>query len=159
VSAPRRSRPGFGPSYGISEEEEGMLEWGWADSRLSGARNYWIASTSPDGRPSVSPVWGVWFDGAVYFGTNARSMKATNLDRDPRVVIHLESGDEVVILHGKVERLALTDVVADAYGAKYDYRPNPDETSAEGWYRLRPRRALAWLERDFPKTATRFDFD
>jgi Pyridoxamine 5'-phosphate oxidase len=135
-----------------------MLEWRWADQHLSAARNYWVASTSADG-PAVTPVWGVWVDGAVYFGTNSRSRKARNFDRDPSAVIHLESGDEVVILHGQVEKFVLTDPIADAYGAKYDYRPNPDETSAETWYRLRPRRALAWLERDFPKTATRFDFD
>lgn len=159
MSEPRRSRPGFGPSYGISTDEDGMLEWRWADARLSASRNYWIASTSPDGRPSVVPVWGVWVDGAVYFGTNSQSRKAQNLERDPRVVVHLESGDDVVILHGEIERFVLTDPIADAYSEKYDYRPNPDETSAEGWYRLRPRRALAWLERDFPNTATRFDFE
>lgn len=136
-----------------------MLEWRWADSRLSASRNYWIASTTRGGRPSVVPVWGVWVDGAVYFGTDSRSRKAQNLERDPRVVIHLESGDDVVILHGEVERFVLTDSIADAYKEKYDYRPNPDETSAESWYRLRPRRALAWVERDFPKTATRFDFE
>jgi pyridoxine/pyridoxamine 5'-phosphate oxidase len=135
-----------------------MLDWSWADARLSGSRNYWVASTTPDGRPSVVPVWAVWMDGAVHFGTDSRSLKARNLERDPRVAIHLESGDDVVILHGKVETFVLNDAVADAYNAKYDYRPNPDETSAEGWYRLRPRRALAWLERDFPNTATRFDF-
>jgi len=136
-----------------------MLEWRWADQRLSASRNYWVASTSPDGRPSVSPVWGVWVDGAVYFGTNSQSRKARNLERDPRVVIHLESGDDVVILHGEVEKFVLTDAIADAYNEKYDYRPNPEETTVEGWYRLRPSRALAWLERDYPKTATRFDFD
>lgn len=136
-----------------------MLEWSWADERLAGSRNYWVASTSPDGRPSVAPVWGVWVDGAVCFGASARSRKARNLERDPRVVVHLESGDEVVILHGEVERFVLNDAIADVYHAKYDYRPNPEETSAEGWYGLRPRRALAWLERDYPKTATRFDFD
>jgi hypothetical protein len=26
-------------------------------------------------------------------------------------------------------------------------------------FRLQPRRALAWLETDYRKTATRFDFD
>ena len=26
-------------------------------------------------------------------------------------------------------------------------------------FRLQPRRALAWLESDYPTTATRFDFD
>jgi pyridoxine/pyridoxamine 5'-phosphate oxidase len=159
VSEPRRSRPAFGPSYGISTEEDGMLDWQWADQRLASSRNYWVASTDSDGRPSVTPVWGVWMDGAVHFGTNVRSRKAQNIERNARVVIHLESGDDVVILHGEVERFVLNDAIADAYNEKYDYRPDPDETSGEGWYRLRPRRALAWLERDYPKTATRFDFD
>jgi hypothetical protein len=94
----------------------------------------------------------VWADGAVYFGTNPRSQKGRNLARDPRVVVHLESGDEVVILHGEVERSELEEPIADAYEAKYDYRP-------PGLLRVRPRRALAWLETDFPTTATRFDFD
>ena len=52
-----------------------------------------------------------------------------------------------------------TEPIADAYNAKYEYRPNPEETSAEGWCRLRPRRVLAWLERDYPKAATHFDLD
>jgi hypothetical protein len=38
---------------------------------------------------------------------------------------------------------------------KYDYRPEP----GEGWYSLAPRRALAWREEDYPRSATRFDFD
>lgn len=85
MSEPRRSRPAFGPSYGISTDEDGMLEWSWADARLSASRNYWVASTSPDGRPSVVPVWGVWVDGAVYFGTDSQSRKAKNLELDARV--------------------------------------------------------------------------
>jgi hypothetical protein len=103
----------------------------------------------------AAPVWGVWADGAVRFSTNPRSRKGLNLARDPRVVIHLDSGDDVVILHGEAEPYELEDSIADAYEAKYDYRPEP----REGWFRLRPRRALAWLERDYPKTATRFDFN
>ncbi len=159
MGEPRRSRPRFGPNYGISTDEEGMLEWDWAVERLAKSRNYWISSTSRDGRPSVAPVWGVWLDGAVQFGTNPKSRKAQNLERDPRVVIHLESGDEVVILHGVVEHFVPDERTADAYEPKYDWRPNVEDSGGEGWYRLRPRRALAWLERDYPTTATRFDFD
>jgi Pyridoxamine 5'-phosphate oxidase len=151
----RRSRPDFGPEYGIATDEEGMLPWSWADEQLSAARNYWIVTAGADGEPSAAPVWGVWADGAVRFSTNPRSRKGLNLARDPRVVIHLDSGDDVVILHGEAEPYELEDSIADAYEAKYDYRPEP----REGWFRLRPRRALAWLERDYPKTATRFDFN
>jgi len=157
-AAPSRSRPGFGPVYGIHESDEGMLEWSWADERLAASRNYWIVTASADGTPNAAPVWGVWADGAVHFGTSARSRKGRNLARDPRVVIHPESGDEVVILQGEVERYVLEDRIADAFKAKYDWRPDPGAPDGEGWYVLRPRRALAWLEADYPRTATRFDF-
>jgi hypothetical protein len=157
VSEPRRSRPGFGPDYGIAEGDEGMLDWSWADERLAAARNYWIVTSSADGTPNAVPVWGVWADGAVHFSTSPRSRKGLDLARDPRAVIHLESGDEVVILQGDVEEHVLDDSLADSYHAKYDYRPDPEETSGV-WYVLRPRRALAWIEADYPKTASRFDF-
>jgi pyridoxamine 5'-phosphate oxidase-like protein len=150
----KRTRPDFGPDYGISEAEEGMLPWSWSEERLAASRNYWIVTSGEDGEPSAAPVWGVWAEGAVYFGTNPRSRKGRNLARDPRVVIHLESGDEVVILHGEAEISDVEDSILDAYEAKYGYRP-----PGKSLFRLRPRRALAWMEADFPNTATRFDFD
>ena len=52
-----------------------------------------------------------------------------------RVVIHLESGDEVVILRGGIAREDLPESVVDAYEAKYAYRP----PVTEGWFVLRPR--------------------
>jgi pyridoxine/pyridoxamine 5'-phosphate oxidase len=150
----KRRRPDFGPDYGISTEEEGMLPWRWADERLAAARNYWIVTAGAEGEPSAAPVWGVWAEGAVYFGTNPRSRKGQNIARDPRAVVHLESGDEVVILHGEVELSEVDASILDAYEAKYDYRP-----TGKSLFRLQPQRALAWLEKDFPNTATRFDFD
>jgi pyridoxine/pyridoxamine 5'-phosphate oxidase len=132
-----------------------MLPWSWAEERLAASRNYWIVTTGEDGAPNAVPVWGVWVERAVYFGTNPRSRKGRNLARDPRVLVHLESGDEVVILQGEAKDYELEDSIADAYEAKYDFRPEP----GEGWFKLRPRRVLVWLETDYPKTATRFDFD
>jgi PPOX class probable F420-dependent enzyme len=149
----RRSRPDFEPGYGISKDEEGMLDWSWAEERLEASRNYWIVTAGADGEPAAAPVWGVWADGAVYFGTSPGSRKGRNLARDPRVVVHLESGDEVVILHGEAEIVDVDDSVLDAYEAKYGYRPPSTKL-----YCLRPQRALAWIEADYPKTATRFDF-
>jgi hypothetical protein len=101
-------------------------------------------------------VWGLWFEDAIVFSSNPQSRKARNLVRDPRVVIHLESGDEVVILEGEVEPAESTEEIAAAYESKYDWKPDVGER--EGWYRLRPRTAYAWTEKRYPKTATRFDF-
>lgn len=103
------------------------------------------------------PVWGLWLDDAVVFSTHPRSRKGRNLARDPRVAIHLESGDEVVIVEGRAEPLRLDDRIADTYGEKYGYRPDPD-VRTEGWFRVSPKIAYAWLESEYPKTATRFLF-
>jgi PPOX class probable F420-dependent enzyme len=152
------SRPRFPDVYGISEAPEGLLDWAWADERLASARNYWVVTAGPDGRPHAAPVWALWLDEAVVFSTHPNSRKARNLAHDPRVVIHLESGDEVVILEGRAESVTLDDRIADDYESKYGYRPDPVKRS-EGWYRLRPTLAYAWLESDYPNTATRFTFD
>jgi hypothetical protein len=153
VTEPPRTRPAFEPAYGIHEGEEGMLDWSWADERLARSRNYWISTADADGAPAAAPVWGVWHDGALFFGTSPRSRKGRNMARDPRVAVHLESGDEVVLFHGEAETVSPPTEVLDAYEAKYAYRPEVD-----GLYRVRPRYALAWLEADYPRTATRFDF-
>ena len=123
-----------------------MLDWSWAEERLASSRNYWIVTTGGDGAPAAAPVWGVWSDGALYFGTNPQSLKGRNLTRDPRVAVHLESGDEVVILRGEIAREDLPESVVDAYELKYAYRP----PVTEGWFVLRPSRAVAWVELDYP---------
>ena len=151
---PRASRPRF-RDYGISGEAEGMLTWEWAVERLARARNYWVCTVSRDGRPHAMPVWGLWFGGAVVFGTNPASQKGRNLERDPRVVVHLESGEEAVILEGAVAPAPADDRVLDAYEEKYRMRP----AMGPGWYALVPERAYAWREWDYPSSATRFDFD
>src|SRR5918912_177072 len=99
-AVPVAGRPRMPKGYGIRTDDEGQLPWIWAEERLADARNYWIATTSPNRTPHVMPVWGVWLDGAVCFGTDRQSRKARNLAANPAVAVHLESGDEVVVLHG-----------------------------------------------------------
>jgi PPOX class probable F420-dependent enzyme len=128
-----------------------MLAWEWAVELLVAARNYWICTTRADGGPHAAPVWGLWHDDAVVFGTSPESAKGRNLRRDPRIVIHLESGDEVVIVEGTAAEVPFDDAILDAYEAKYDVR-----LGARGGYGVRPSVAYAWLESDYPRTATRF---
>ena len=104
------------------------------------------------------PVWGLWWDDAVVWSSAPNSTKARNLERDPSVLVHLESGEETVILEGRVDRRTIDDAYADAYGEKYDYRPDASQT-ARPWFWLVPSRAFAWLEESYPHTATRFDWD
>jgi len=158
---PEGSRPQMPVGYGIeSELTHEMVPWSAVSDQLAGARNYWIVTASPTGRPHAMPVWGLWLDEAFYFSTDPSSRKGRNLAANPRLVVHLESGDDVVILEGAAERLGGESVppgFADAYEAKYGFRFDPSDP-ALGIYRLRARVALAWREADFPKSATRWRF-
>jgi hypothetical protein len=147
---PRASRPRFG-GYGVPDDDTGLLPWSWAAERLASARNYWIATAGP---PRSTPVWALWTDGALLFSCDPASKKARAIARDKRVAVHLESGEEVVIVHGEAEPFTLTQGLADAYERKYSWKVEP----GEGWYRVAPKRVLAWTEAAFPKDATRFDF-
>lgn len=154
------SRPGM-TGYGIQEGGE-LLPWSHVTERMDAARNYWVSTTRPDGRPHAAPVWGVWMEGVFYFGTGSTSRKHRNIVEQPWIVVHLESGDDTVILEGAAERVAdraLLERINGVYGPKYGYFPlgeAGDQPYDEPFYGLRPQIALAWLESDFPNTATRW---
>jgi len=134
-----------------------FLPWNWVIERLERSHNYWICSTRPDGRPHAAPVWGVWHEGAVIFSTDPSSRKAQNLAANPAVTIHLESGDEVVILEGLIDKTKLNSRIDDAYNAKYKMRLS-DFPGPVSIYSLRPKKVMAWREKDFVTSATKWQF-
>jgi PPOX class probable F420-dependent enzyme len=146
-------------SYGIDRHATaGLLPWSVVVDQLVRARNYWVGTVHPSGRPHVRPVWGLWLDDAFYFSTDPASRKGRNLAANPALVVHLESGDDVVILEGTAEIVAdaaLLTRVADAYEAKYAFRPDYTNLACRV-YRLRPWVVFAWREAAFPSTATRW---
>lgn len=151
MNTPQRSRPQIQADYGIPTTEEGMLDWAFVEDEMTRARNYWIASTRPDGRPHVVPVWGIWLAGVFYHGGGAHTRKARNLAQNPHVAVHLESGDRVVILEGTVAEVtdpALVAQVDACYVAKYGM-----EHGTPLW-QLHPQAAFAWTE--YPVTVTRW---
>jgi general stress protein 26 len=138
-----------------------MLPWSWATERLEKARNYWVSTTRPNGRPHSMPVWGIWLDGAFYFGSGRESAKTRNLAANPAIVVHLESGDETVILEGLAEQVLDSELerrVDENYGPKYSFTPDSSGES-DPWFVVRPKRAYAWTESRYPSSATQFDFD
>lgn len=160
---PRADRPAMPAGYGVDPTiTPDMVPWSWAEGELERSRNYWLSTAGPNGRPHAAPVWGVWLDGALYFGTDRASRKGRNLAARPRLVAHLESGDNVVILEGDVVEVTDTtelERASAAYAAKYDGTPLPTKVE-EGVvvYALRPQVALGWREQDFPSSATRWRF-
>ena len=84
----RRARPNM-PNYGVTPDAvDDMLSWDWVDEKMHKARNFWICSVCADGRPHCVPVWGAWVGGVLYFGTDKNSVKARNIARDNRIVLH-----------------------------------------------------------------------
>ena len=161
--APERSRPGMPDGYGVPENDEGLLDWQWAEERVREAKNYWFSTTRPDGRPHAMPAWAAWLDGALYFDGSPETRRARNLAANPAISIHLESGDEVVILEGSTEYVGKPDrafaerlaaELSRKYGPKYE--PAPDTWDQGGLWVLRPKIAFAWSE--FPTTVTRWRF-
>jgi general stress protein 26 len=154
---PVPSRPRMPAGYSPKGAKAKFLPWEWAVGRLEKSHNYWICTTRPDGRPHAMPVWGVWVDGSLVFSTDPESRKARNLAANPSITVHLESGDEVVILEGTVENIKLDSAIDDAYNQKYKMRlskfPVPFVL-----LKLKPKVAMAWQEKDFVTSATRWQF-
>ncbi len=155
------SRPRMPAGYGIQPLGDGkdLITLSHVEEQLTASRNYWICSASTSGKPHAMPVWGVWLDGAVYFSTDSNSRKGRNLAANPEVVIHLESGDDVVILEGVISQaseLAELQAADQRYLEKYEYHLVGDWQNPGPVYRLRPRKIFAWLEKSYPDSATRF---
>lgn len=154
----RRERPHM-RNYGIAEDDEGLLLWDWVETRLVKARNYWVATASSESVPHAAPVWGLWHEGKFYFGSEPTARKSRDIAANPLVSLHLESGDEVVIVNGTVslsDDLDLSARLAPIYGAKY---PPFAPDASQKYYVVTPSVVLAWVEVDFPTTATRWTFD
>src|SRR5580658_3727148 len=135
--------------YGIHTVAEGQVPWEEVEAQLAKSRNYWIATMRPDGKPHAMPVWGVWMNGAVIFGTDKNSRKARNIVRQPEVVVHLESGDDVVIMEG-VARLVTDKTESAASDAVYLEKYQMKLTDAPGEpfiCAIEPRVVFAWHEK------------
>jgi len=140
----KRTRP-YAPGYGVPSHRRGMISWEHVEERMVQARNYWVATVRPDGRPHATPVWGLWVDRAFYFGAGPRTRKGRNLAENPNVAVHLESGDDVVILEGAAELVTdpdpgLIERLFASSSAKYGM----GSRDVEGSYVVRPRVAFAW---------------
>lgn len=157
---PKADRPHI-PGYGVPKAKAGMLLWSHVTGRMAAAKNYWIATVSPDAHPHATPVWGLWLDDRLYFGGGPATKRSRNLQQNPAVCVHLESGSEVIILHGEAQPMTGLDPgliarLIDLSGEKYGYRPKPEEYESPGGFVVIPKTVLAWTQ--FPKDATRWVF-
>jgi hypothetical protein len=159
---PTADRPHI-PGYGIPKSEKGILPWSWARERLERAIVYWLATAGKDGAPHLIPIWGAWVGDRWYVeGGPVRWQR--NLRANPKLAIHVEFGEEVVMVEGPAtELIAPEQPLADAllggyakYKAAANYEADAANWAQGGLWELRPIRAFAWSE--LGKDATRFRF-
>ena len=148
----------------------------WAEGRrcLADAEVYWLSSVRPDGRPHVTPLLGVWSDGALCFCTGSTERKARNLAANPNCTLTTGSntldGLDLVV---EGPAVVVTDLdqlgtIADAYEGKYGpHFEAPDgnwaglgdsmRTREVEVYRVAPTVAFGFVKRE-PFSQTRWSF-
>lgn len=162
----------------FSSPDATAMPWDAAEAVLRDAEIYWVTTVRPDGRPHVTPLVAVWFDGALFFCTGDDERKARNLRGNASCVMTtgcnaFRSGTDIV-LEGEATNVtddAMLLRVADALLAKYDwpYRVKdgaleevgrPDEGESRGVaivFRVTPSTIFAY-GRGESFSATRYRF-
>jgi Pyridoxamine 5'-phosphate oxidase len=143
---------------------DSTLTWPEVAARLAPWRSYWLGTTTPSGAPHAAPVWGAVLDDVFYIFSELSTVKARNIAADPRVIVHLESGEEVLIARGVADEVGgpadLPRVLA-AFAAKYtseddrQYLPGVDP-AVDVIYAIRPRSAMMWRLADYEKSQRRW---
>jgi len=162
MAEPEVARPHFPPGY--VDHPSGHVAWAWVEERLEQALHYWLCTVRPDGRPHAVPKWAVWVEGSIYFDGSPETRHARNLASQPSVVVHLENGEQAVIVEGQaraVDRPAagLAAAVAEAYRRKYaglGYAPDATQWDQGGLYVVVPAAVFAWTR--FTEDPTKFVF-
>ena len=122
-----------------------------------------IVSNGPGGYPHPMPMWfAVDDDGTVRMTTFRKSQKVRNLERDPRVALLVESGEEYsqlrgVVLYGEAEIVEDREEIFDTLRAIAGLEvPDTPEARAESnklfektatkrvCLRIRPERIVSW---------------
>ena len=131
---------------------------------IDAAQTVIITSIGKDGVPHPMPMWfGVEDDGSVVMSTFTKSQKIRNIERDPRVALLIESGEEYeqlrgVVLYGDAELVrdaeAVTDILVRVNSRSIDgmQDANADQIRAavagtakkRTGIRIRPERIVSW---------------
>jgi PPOX class probable F420-dependent enzyme len=165
MEVPRAERP-YMPGYGIvgADEGSGLLPWSWALERINAARNFWVVTVRPDGRPHAMPVWAVWDHGALWFSSSLGSRKVRNLSATPHCVITTEDGNDPVVIEGTAT--VVTDMKAikrflGLTNEKYQTSYTVDflDPAVNATVTVQPRWAFGLRQGDFSGSPTRWLFE
>jgi nitroimidazol reductase NimA-like FMN-containing flavoprotein (pyridoxamine 5'-phosphate oxidase superfamily) len=161
MTEPRIDRPHV-PGYGVPKTNKGTLPWSWARERLDKAMVYWLATSGSDNAPHLIPIWGAWVKDHWYVEGGSTRWKR-NLQANPQLAIHVEFGEEVVIVEGRAREMSTLDEAGarDVLAGYAKYKTIGYEAEVSNWtggglWELEPVKAFAWSS--FPKDMTRYTF-
>jgi PPOX class probable F420-dependent enzyme len=134
----------------------------------------WLATIRPDGRPHITGVGALWFDGAFWFETGPRTHKGKNLARDPRCSLSVSTHEFDLVVDGEARLVTDPETVAamahrwasegwpvrvDGSGSALTAEYSAPSAGPPPWYvyRLAPQAATALLVVP-PGGATRWRF-
>jgi len=156
----------------FSDPAAGPTPWSEVARLLEEAELYWLTTVRADGRPHVTPLIGVTYEGAVHFCTGPREQKYRNLEHGPEVA--LTTGNNTwaagldVVFEGTAVRISddgALQRLADAYEAKYgsvwhfdvaDGMFTGQGTGGAAVFRVEPSKVLAFAKDPHGQTTFRF---
>jgi PPOX class probable F420-dependent enzyme len=135
----------------VADNQRAQIVMSDADVKalLAERKTMTVATLGPTGQPHLVAMWFVVLDNDIWFETKAKSQKAVNLARDPRLSVLVETGDVYEQLRGvSIEGTAELTADADALWrmgvALYEryYEPYTDAAREVVEYMLRKRVAV-----------------
>lgn len=166
MTAPTAIAARFPAEYGQTPETTTvLLAWEEVAERIAASPNYWLATTTDEGRPHLRPVDGVFVDSTLAFGGSPGTRWVRHLQARPDVSASLPDDDNAIVIDGTAVLVTDPDTsIASAVGsanvAKYPQHYGNDTSPVfRPFWALRARRVYAWSLTAFPARATRFDFD
>jgi hypothetical protein len=115
------------------------------EEKLAGSSNIWLATVRPGGRPHLVPVWFVYLNGEFFICIEPGSVKASNINSNPAIVLALEDGSNPVICEGIARESVLPwhREVTALFQNKYDW-----DILSDAQYtmliRITPKKWLSW---------------
>ncbi|MGW1653895.1 pyridoxamine 5'-phosphate oxidase family protein [Streptomyces atratus] len=135
------------------------------DTYLAEQRTCRVATVSADGRPHVGALWFTWDGTSIWLYSITRSLRWSQLRKDPRIAVIVDDGVEYADLRG-IELTGVAVPVGEAprtgepyleldvperlFAAKYFGMDTMPHDGRHAWLRLTPQSITSW---DFRKLA------
>jgi PPOX class probable F420-dependent enzyme len=134
------------------------------DDFLGTERTCRVATVSVDGRPHQTALWFLWDGRSLWLNSLVRSQRWRDLERDPRISVIVDAGQDYVELRGveltgQVVQVGEAPRVGDEvndelaeieprYARKYRGLDEPAHDGRHAWLKLIPSAIVSW---DFRK--------